>query len=95
MTSLISAILSAGSSVVVGVLALIGVVITNNRSQRDIAQKIAVAQAVTDTKIEDLTRELQEHNCLVRRVPVVEEQIRFFDHRIEELEQQTKGGFKS
>lgn len=95
MTDLISVLISTGGSVFVGVLSLVGVMITGNRSNRDITQKIAVAQAVTDTKIAELAREVREHNHFAKRVPVVEEQIRFFDHRIEELEQQTKGGLQS
>lgn len=95
LIDLISVLISTGGSVLVGVFSLIGVMIAGNRSNREITQKIAVAQAVTDTKIAELTREVHEHNCFARRVPVVEEQIRFFDHRIEELEQQTKGGYQS
>ena len=44
------------------------------------------AQAVTETKIEELTREVREHNNFARRVPVVEEQIKVINHRIEDLE---------
>ena len=63
------------SAIVTGVLTLAGVLISNGRSQ-----------AVTDTKLDELTREVREHNNLARRVPVVEEQIRSLDHRIGELE---------
>lgn len=64
-------------SVVVAVLTLIGVLTSNSR-----------AQAVTDTKLEELTREVREHNGFARRMPVVEEQIRVINHRISDLERE-------
>ena len=45
-----------------------------------------VSQAVTDTKLEELTREVREHNHFARRMPVVEEQIKVLDHRLRDLE---------
>ena len=48
------------------------------------------AHAVTETKIEELTREVREHNNFARRVPVVEEQIKVINHRIEDLEDAQK-----
>ena len=62
-------------SVIVGALALLGVMTSNSRSQ-----------AVTETKLEELTREVREHNGFARRMPVVEEQIRVMNHRISDLE---------
>ena len=58
-------------AVVTGLLTLMGVLISNSRSQ-----------AVTETKLEELTREVREHNNFARRVPVVEEQIRVMDRRM-------------
>lgn len=86
MTTVAAAIISAISSITVGVLTLMGVVITNSRVNRDIEQKIAVAQAVTDTKLAELTREVREHNQMVKRVPVVEEQMKVVNHRIADIE---------
>lgn len=63
-----------------GLLTLIGVLIANSRTQ-----------AVTDTKLEELTREVREHNNFAKRMPVVEEQIRVINHRIEDLESFHKG----
>ena len=63
-----------------GGLTLLGVLIANSRNQ-----------AVTDTKLEELTREVREHNGFARRMPVVEEQIRVINHRIEDLEGFHKG----
>lgn len=86
MTTLTAAIISAAASVTVGLLTLMGVIITNSRANKDIEQKIAVAQAVTDTKLAELTREVREHNSLVRRVPIVEEQMKSVNHRITDIE---------
>ncbi|MBQ4131542.1 MAG: hypothetical protein IJD71_04330 [Clostridia bacterium] len=86
MTTVAAALISAISSITVGVLTLMGVVITNSRVNRDIEQKITVAQAVTDTKLAELTREVREHNQMVKRVPVVEEQMKVVNHRIADIE---------
>lgn len=62
-------------ALVSGAVTLVGVLIANSKSQ-----------AVTETKLDELTREVREHNNFVRRVPVVEEQIKVINHRIEDLE---------
>lgn len=59
-----------------GSVTLIGVLIANSKSQ-----------AVTETKLDELTREVREHNNFARRMPVVEEQIKVINHRIEDLEE--------
>ena len=82
-----AALIAAGASIVVGVLSLIGVIITNNSSNKKIEQKLTTAQAVTDYKIEELTREVREHNNFARRMPVVEEQIKVINHRLKDLEE--------
>lgn len=86
MTTVTAAVISAMASVTVGLLTLMGVILTNSRVNKDIEQKIAVAQAVTDTKLAELTREVREHNRLVKRVPVVEEQMKAVNHRITDIE---------
>ena len=86
MTTVAAALISAVSSITVGVLTLMGVVIANTRVNRDIEQKIAVAQAITDTKLAELTREVREHNQFAKRVPVVEEQMKVVNHRISDIE---------
>ena len=50
-----------------------------------------INQAVFDTKIEELTREVREHNTLATRVPVVEEQVRSLEHRMNNVEKKRKG----
>ena len=74
------------TTILVAVLALVGVVVTNWGSNRKAAGEAATRQAVTDTKIERLTEEVRSHNNFARRLPVVEEQIKVINHRIEDLE---------
>lgn len=69
-----------------GGLSLVGVVISNMATARKTEASIITAQAVTDTKLEELTREVREHNGFARRMPVVEEQIKVINHRIDDLE---------
>ena len=73
-------------AIIVGGLSLVGVILTNASSNKKVTNKIETAQAVTDTKIEELTREVREHNNFARRVPVVEEQIVSINHRLDGLE---------
>ena len=64
------------TAVITGIITLTGVLIANGRTQ-----------AVMETKVEELTREVREHNHFARRMPVVEEQIKVINHRIEDLEE--------
>lgn len=82
-----AALIAAGASIIVGVLSLCGVIITNAQSNKKIEHKLETAQAVTDCKIDELTREVREHNNFAKRMPVVEEQIKVINHRIQDLEQ--------
>ena len=63
------------AALITGAVTLIGVLIVNSKSQ-----------AVTDTKLEELTREVREHNNFARRVPILEEQMKVANHRISDLE---------
>lgn len=74
------------TAIITGGLALLGVVLSNNAAADKTQAKISTAQAVTDTKLDELTREVREHNNFARRVPVLEEQIKEANHRIEDLE---------
>ena len=67
------------SAILAGAVPLIGVLSATSRSQ-----------AVTDTKLEELTREVREHNNFARRVPILEEQMKVANHRIADLEQNEK-----
>ena len=64
------------TAIITGGVTLLGVLIANGKSQ-----------AVTETKLDELTREVREHNNFARRMPVVEEQIKVINHRIEDLEE--------
>ena len=63
------------TAIITGGITLLGVLIANSKSQ-----------AVMETKVDELTREVREHNGFARRMPVVEEQIKVINHRIEDLE---------
>lgn len=76
-------------SLITGGLALIGVIITNTQSNRKIEHQLDKQQTITETKLEELTREVREHNNFARRMPVVEEQIKVINHRIDDLEKKT------
>lgn len=73
-------------ALITGGLSLIGVVITCVATAKKNETTMKVAQAVTDTKIQELTREVRLHNGFAQRMPVVEEQIKVINHRIEDLE---------
>ncbi len=66
-------------ALITGGLTLLGVMISNGRTQ-----------AVLETKVEELAREVREHNNFARRMPVVEEQIKVINHRIQDLEENRK-----
>lgn len=72
--------------IIVAVLTLLGVIVSNIGSNRKIEHSLETSQAITDCKIEELTREVREHNNFARRMPVVEEQIKEINHRIKDLE---------
>lgn len=83
---MVQALISAGASVFVGLLSLIGVVISNRRSNDKMQNDLKVAQAVTDEKISELTREVRRHNDFASRIPVLEEKVKVQNHRIDDLE---------
>ena len=74
------------AAIITGVLSLVGVVISNLAANAKMSKELEKAQAVTDTKIEELTREVREHNNFAKRVPVLEEKAKVADHRISDLE---------
>lgn len=76
-------------ALITGGLSLLGVVITNMMAARRTEQRMITAQAVTDARLEDLTREVRAHNNFAQRVPVLEEQLRVANHRIADLENKT------
>lgn len=91
-TEISVAMITGAVSILTSLITLMGVVISNSRSKRDMQQRLEIAQAVTDTKIDELTREVRQHNNFAQRVPVVEEQLKVVNHRIKDLEAFHKGG---
>lgn len=84
------ALIAAGSAIVVGVLSLVGVIITNNRANNKMQNEMKTSQAVTDERIGELTREVRLHNDFARRIPVIEEHLMAVDRRLKDLEEYHK-----
>lgn len=79
---IIVAIITAG-------LALVGTIITVRSSSERTQAEVRTEIAIVKTEIKELTREVREHNNFAKRMPVVEEQIKVINHRIEDLEKRT------
>lgn len=77
--AVIAALIAAAASIVSNI-------ILSRKQAAEMDHKLEVRQAITDTKIDELTREVREHNNFARRVPVLEEQIKVANHRISDLE---------
>lgn len=78
---IIIAIISAVGSLIVGI---VSAVISARATGNDVQKRMEIAQAVTDTKLEELTREVRKHNNFAERVPVLEEKISTLEKRVEE-----------
>ena len=78
-------------SIVTGGLSLLGIIYASNKSASKMDAKLDTQQAVIETKMDELTREVREHNNFARRMPVVEEQIKVINHRLQDLEHDMKG----
>ena len=88
------------SAVITGGISLAGIIVTvvlsNHKMMEQLDKqsqladaRLEKAQAITDTKLDELTREVREHNEFAKRMPVLEEQIKVANHRIEDLEKLT------
>ena len=75
-------------AIITGGLSLIATIVSNNRTAQSMDAKLDKQQAVTETKLEELTREVRAHNNFAQRIPVLEEQIKVANHRIEDLEKE-------
>lgn len=75
------------AAIIAGGVSLVGTVITVLAANHKTAMAMTVSQAVMDTKIDELTREVRAHNDFAQRIPVLQEQIKVANHRIEDLEQ--------
>lgn len=80
-------------ALITGGLSLVGVVATCLLTARKSENAMKINQAVTDTKLDELTREVRAHNDFARRVPLVEHELKVINHRIEDLEQYHKAGW--
>ena len=74
------------SALITGGLALAGVIISNMLASKKTEKTIAVNQAVTETKLSELTREVREHNQFAKRMPVVEHDVEDLKRRVDRLE---------
>lgn len=77
-------------SIISGIVTIATVIINTRASNRELTHKLETQQAVTETKIDSLTSEVREHNNFARRMPVVEEQIKVINHRLEDLERENQ-----
>lgn len=77
--TIIATLITAAATILV-------VIFQNRATQNKVTSEIEKHQAVTDTKVDELTREVREHNNFARRMPVVEEQIKVINHRVADLE---------
>lgn len=87
MDSTTAAILAA---IITGGLSLIGVILSNRAASSRMQTQLEKQQAITDTKLDELTREVQRHNSFAERVPVLEEKVKVANNRISDLEKQTE-----
>ncbi len=77
--TIIATLITAAATILV-------VIFQNKATQNKVTSELDKHQAVTDTKVDELTREVREHNNFARRVPVIEEQIKVINHRVADLE---------
>ena len=73
-------------AIITGVFTFAGVVVTNIVSNKKVQYQLHEQQKITDVKLEQLTEEVKKHNNFATRVPVIEEQIKVINHRIDDLE---------
>lgn len=72
-------------ALITGGLTFLGVIISNNHNNTKIQNKLETAQAVTDCKIDELTREVRLHNNFAERIPVIEKDIKHIYHEIDDM----------
>ena len=78
-------------ALITGGLSLLGIIYSSNKTAQAMDSKLDKQQAVMETKMDELTREVREHNNFAKRMPVVEEQIKIIGRRIQTLEESHKG----
>ena len=97
MTEIVVALIAAGSSILVGLLTFVGVIITNSKANKKIENQLAVSQAVTESKLDSLTKQVEKHNKVIERVynlekqeELIEEKLKVANNRIHDLEEYHK-----
>lgn len=75
-------------SIITGVCSILAVAITSAASGKKLQQQLEISQAVMNTKLENLTQEVRKHNEFSVRIPVIEEQIKVINHRLDDLERE-------
>lgn len=80
-----TAIVSLIGSIVVALIGFFGVVVTNSASNKSIENKLITNQAVTDTKLENLTAEVRKHNDFASKIPVIENRVDVLERDVKEL----------
>lgn len=75
-------------SIITGICSIAAVAITSAASGKKLQQQLEVSQAVMNTKLENLTQEVRKHNEFSVRIPVIEEQIKVINHRLDDLERE-------
>ena len=78
-------------ALITGGLSLLGIIYSSNKTAQAMDSKLDKQQAVMETKMDELTREVREHNNFAKKIPVMQEQIRVINHRIGDLEEYHKG----
>jgi alpha-acetolactate decarboxylase len=78
-------------SIITGILTLIGVIITNSESNRKIEHRLEVSQAITDTKLENLTQEVRKQTDFAMKIPVLETRVSNCEVDIKELKDSIHG----
>lgn len=77
-------------ALITGAASVLAVFVTNSKANTEMDAKLDKAQAITDTKLDELTREVRQHNDFARRIPVLEEKISVVNHRLADLERGSK-----
>lgn len=77
------------TTVITALVTIFTVVVNSKNTENRITAELKINQAVTDEKLKTLTAEVQKHNAFAERIPVLEEQIKVVNHRIEDLEKKT------
>ena len=85
-TQTLVAVIGAGATILASLIALIGVFVKLKQINNDVVNQLKTSQAVTNTKMEELTREVREHNSFGRLIPVMQEQIRELQSEVHKLQ---------